>query len=1356
MHTPRINAIPHHRACHRGAALLLVLFALLIATVLALTFVNGSATSVAIARNVDRHAQARAIAESGLEAAMNYIQTDADWRTNQAHGDWLVDESFGGGTFTIRGEDADGDLTDDASDIVRLIAIGTFDGVSHRVEAEVTPGTILSSGNLLFVVADASSLNTSDSNKRDLFQSWGYTVTLLSDNASSSEFNTALAGADVVFVSETVYSSTVGTKLSGTPVGVVCEEGYLSDELGISSWRSTYSSDEVDIVDTTHSITSSFSAGLVTIANANIKLYRYSGTVGAGVIAPAERANSSYAALAVLDTGDTDYQGNASPGRRVMLPWGPTNYGFDHLNDAGRTLVQRSLEWAANTASGGAIRSGVVTVGSSPQVVAISGFTNPVVVCTPNYRNNNVPIVARVSNVTTSSFSVWLQNPSGASVVAEDVHYIVVEAGAHEIDGFKFEAQTYTSTVTDEKNAWRGEEQSYLQTYTNPVVIGQVMSANDGEWSVFWSRGRTRTTPPTSNTLYTGKTVCEDSNTSREDETIGFIVFEEGNWSVAGITIDASLSSDSIAGVENNPPYAVDFNASFAEPPQTVVVSLAGMDGSNGGWAVLYGDDAVGAGGVNLSVDEDRIRDNDRRHTNEQAAVVAISSDQGDADTPTPVLIALYEFEPVTVTPTLIGHWRLDEAPVSGGGMSIDDRLTMYNNARIDSYDAQTAYGGANVGHAAIVTTNTTSNNRIRMYSQALIDGDVFVGPGAGSPSDVVQLYNNARIVGQVAAMSEEVDTSTAGAPSGMPSSSGNYTLNGGSYTISTDMTVNRMTLNNNATITIQGQVRIDVRNHLTLNNGTIVIPDGSSLELYVGHNVNVYNSSAINPDTAGPSRLNLTMYGNNRNMRLTSQAMISGRIRVPNDLTLNNNAAIYGSVIVGDDVALSSSAAIHLDTNQASSLGVIATDGAVENNGVGNGAAAGFTGRIGSAYYFDGDDDYVEIPHHGNYLLDQGAVSLWFRSESLSGRRELLSKDSNGFDTGGHLTIYTEGSTIKTRLQSSTASYYVDQTGLQTNTWYHVVVAWGPGGMELFLNGVSVDTEAYAGGLGTSSGGIGNHEPIALGGNTWRSGDGLVTPIQDHFRGRIDDVRLYDTRLDAAQANELFQGNDPSPAVTPVVFDTSGYSTAVDLTIDDPTAVSWIGGGGIDITADVTLASTEAATKLHDALTATDEFSIEVIFTPANITQEGPAGIASYSSGTSSRNFTLGQDEATYLHRLRTTDTNSNGTPGTASGDVLAADQQQHIIASFKDEQVFLYRNGSQELTAGRTGDLSDWDSTMRFVLGNEIGGNRPWHGKLYHLAIYDRGFNLLQAGNVFAGGEPGDGAGESQAFKIVWDENP
>ena len=167
-----------------------------------------------------------------------------------------------------------------------------------------------------------------------------------------------------------------------------------------------------------------------------------------------------------------------------------------------------------------------------------------------------------------------------------------------------------------------------------------------------------------------------------------------------------------------------------------------------------------------------------------------------------------------------------------------------------------------------------------------------------------------------------------------------------------------------------------------------------------------------------------------------------------------------------------------------------------------------------------------------------------------------------------------------------------------------------------------------------------------------------------------------------------------------------------------------------------------------------TNQMSLVLIFTPANDTQTGPANIASYSSGSASRNFTFGQKQLKYSQRLRTSTGGTNGTPDIDSNDVLNTTGQHHVIVTYDGTNVLTYRNSTLEITEPRTGTFANWNDTYRFMVANESTGTAPWLGRLYHIAIYDRAFNLIQATNVFNGLPPGDG--HSNTFSVRWIESP
>lgn len=210
-------------------------------------------------------------------------------------------------------------------------------------------------------------------------------------------------------------------------------------------------------------------------------------------------------------------------------------------------------------------------------------------------------------------------------------------------------------------------------------------------------------------------------------------------------------------------------------------------------------------------------------------------------------------------------------------------------------------------------------------------------------------------------------------------------------------------------------------------------------------------------------------------------------------------------------------------------------TSGTVAADSTGNGNDGTYTNSptlgvtskypptLGTAVGFDGTNDYVEMPHARQMLADEGTITFWVKANDLSGAKGLFSKDSSGFDTGGHLTIRLINNNVVVRLQSTSASYTLTSSPFTANKWCQVAFTWGSNGMILYLNGVEDAADpSYTGGLGASSGGTGNFEPIVVGANSWASGNLVATPLQDYHDGAIDDLHFFARQL---CPEEIFNG---------------------------------------------------------------------------------------------------------------------------------------------------------------------------------------------------------------------------------------
>lgn len=191
-------------------------------------------------------------------------------------------------------------------------------------------------------------------------------------------------------------------------------------------------------------------------------------------------------------------------------------------------------------------------------------------------------------------------------------------------------------------------------------------------------------------------------------------------------------------------------------------------------------------------------------------------------------------------------------------------------------------------------------------------------------------------------------------------------------------------------------------------------------------------------------------------------------------------------------------------------------------------------------------------------------------------------------------------------------------------------------------------------------------------------------------------------------------------------VKDVSNNAERIDLKINNTNAVKWT-QDGLKVVSPVMIKSTKPSRQLANTCRNSDELTIDMWITPANVQQDGPARIVSMSNTTTSRNFTIGQGQwknrpkDVFDVRLRTTETNANGEPSLVSkrGAVKAA--KVHLLYSRQsDGTTQLYVDGVKVATGRVQGELNGWNNGYSLLLANEATGDRPWLGTYHRLAIY------------------------------------
>jgi chitodextrinase len=199
-------------------------------------------------------------------------------------------------------------------------------------------------------------------------------------------------------------------------------------------------------------------------------------------------------------------------------------------------------------------------------------------------------------------------------------------------------------------------------------------------------------------------------------------------------------------------------------------------------------------------------------------------------------------------------------------------------------------------------------------------------------------------------------------------------------------------------------------------------------------------------------------------------------------------------------------------------SSGTSATDAAGSYHGTLMNGVTRVAGRLNGAVQFDGVNDYVALPNidvAGSALT----IAAWVRHHSFptGGDQRILSKATDTSEQGHYWMlsqIRSGGERLRFRLRAggTTKTLIASSGNLPLNAWYHAAATYDGTTMRLYYNGVQVGSTAKSGAIATNTG---------VGVNLGRNPDGAK-----YLHGALDDVRLYNRALTAAEINAVMGGN--------------------------------------------------------------------------------------------------------------------------------------------------------------------------------------------------------------------------------------
>jgi hypothetical protein len=377
-------------------------------------------------------------------------------------------------------------------------------------------------------------------------------------------------------------------------------------------------------------------------------------------------------------------------------------------------------------------------------------------------------------------------------------------------------------------------------------------------------------------------------------------------------------------------------------------------------------------------------------------------------------------------------------------------------------------------------------------------------------------------------------------------------------------------------------------------------------------------------------------------------------------------------------------------------------------NHGTISGAAWQSAGRFGKALEFDGIGDWVTVPDAASLDLTSGmTLEAWVYPTAASDGT-VITKESAG---GLVYALYSYDNTPLPVAYLNVGSYWsaAGTTALPLTSWSHLAATYDGATLRLFVNGALVSSRLVANSILTSAG------ALRIGGN------GLWG---EFFQGRIDEVRLYNRALNAAEIAADMNTPISNLLMLAYGFEEGSGNSTIDASGRGHTgAVSgatWTVSGrfggalqfdGVD---DVVTAADTDDLDLSTALT------IEAWVYPTNaltgwrtaVFKETAAGDA-YSLYAHSA--TAGSRGQAIISGVKQT---------TATATVIPLNTWTHIALTYDGTALRLFVNGVQVNTTPATGAVTSSAGAL------SVGGNAIWgeyfEGMIDEVRIYKRALSV------------------------------
>ncbi|MBW2982645.1 LamG domain-containing protein, partial [Candidatus Woesearchaeota archaeon] len=180
-------------------------------------------------------------------------------------------------------------------------------------------------------------------------------------------------------------------------------------------------------------------------------------------------------------------------------------------------------------------------------------------------------------------------------------------------------------------------------------------------------------------------------------------------------------------------------------------------------------------------------------------------------------------------------------------------------------------------------------------------------------------------------------------------------------------------------------------------------------------------------------------------------------------------------------------------------------------------GALLNDTGKLGEAYEFEGDDDYLYNPASNFRSTDnEGTISAWIKLRTVGASQAILTSSDEAVVNRYLLFFVTNTNKISMDTQiSGTDTSVFGSTALNVNQWYHVTTTCNGTTWKLYVNGLEESL------TGTNTGNwfadVEGRDNVVIGVLNYSAGVAL------DFNGTIDEVMIFNRSLSSDEVGLLY-----------------------------------------------------------------------------------------------------------------------------------------------------------------------------------------------------------------------------------------